>query len=136
MSDKTRRLQSIELALKPRQLVLLWLSKAQQAGDFEHGALQSPPPRGVLANAVLNSVRKAMKGQPESLIEQAVQQARQEADQLYILAVDTNVRILETRNARKREVLLVLAHFLTALQVPVKPISMEYLRSSLVVLVE
>jgi len=136
MSDKTRRLQSIEVSLTPLQLVLLLLSKAQQAGDFEHAAMQSPPPRGVLANAVLNIVRKAMKGQPESLIEQAVQQARQEADQLYILAVDTNVRILETRNARKREALLVWAHFLTVLQVPAKHISMEHLRSSLAVLIE
>lgn len=136
MSDKMRRLQSIELGLKPRQMALLWLRKARQAGDFEHAAHQSPPPRGVLANAVWDSVHKAMKGQPETLIEQVVRQARQEADHLYILAGDVNVSILESRNARKREALMVRAHFLTLLEAPIRENSMEHLRSALVTLID
>ena len=88
-----------------------------------------------MANTVADSVHKAMKGNPESLIEQVVRQARQEADQLYILAVDMNSEVLGSRNARKREAFMVRAHFLTLLEAPIRENSMEHLRSALVTLI-
>ena len=116
MSDNMQRLRSIELGLKPGQMALLLLRKLRLAGDSARAGAQSPPPRGGLTNAVTDSVHKAMKGNPDSLIAQVVRQARQEADQPYILAGDMNCEVLGCRNPRKREAFMVCQHFLTLLQ--------------------
>jgi len=49
-----------------------------------------------------------MKGEAEPLIEQAVLQARQEADLLYNLALSVNVGVIENRVQREREYILLL----------------------------
>jgi hypothetical protein len=132
MRDKTRRLQSIEVSLTPRQLVLLWFSRAQQTGNFATACTQMPLPRSTLANAVYNNVRRAMKGQTESLIDQAIRQARQEADQLYILLFEINRDILTSRKSRLRESLFLLGHLQAFLEFPVRHPSFEVLRTSTV----
>jgi hypothetical protein len=47
-----------------------------------------------------------MRGQDESLIAQAVQRARQQADLLYNLVVNTNVAVIENGVQREREYIL------------------------------
>src|ERR1017187_8751455 len=59
-------------------------------------------------NEVLRTVRNGMKGQPEPFVERAVTQARQEADLLFSLVVNANVRVLETRQQREREYIILL----------------------------
>jgi hypothetical protein len=103
MKSRQRRLKAIELTLTPQQVVVVWLRDAVQAGTFEEEARHSPPYCGAVANAVLRSVEKSMKGQPEPLIERAILQARQEADLLYSPAVNVNVEVFENREQRGRE---------------------------------
>jgi hypothetical protein len=110
MKSRPRRLRSIELSLTPQQIVVVWLRDAVQAGTFEEGARHSPPYRGAVANAVLRTVQTSMKGQPEPLIERASLQARQEADLLYSLAVNANVEVIENREQREREYILLLGY--------------------------
>jgi hypothetical protein len=80
MNSRQRRVRAIELSLTPKQVVVVWLRNALRAGTFKEGARHSPPYRGAVANAVYDTVRNSMKGQPESLVERAILQARQEAD--------------------------------------------------------
>jgi bisphosphoglycerate-dependent phosphoglycerate mutase len=44
-----------------------------------------------------------MKGQPESVIERAILQARREADLLYELIINANMVVLENTDQRERE---------------------------------
>jgi hypothetical protein len=113
MNDRERRVHSIELTLTPREVVLVWLRDAMQAGTIEAGARHSPPYRGAIANKVLHIVQTSMKGQPESLIEQAILQARREADLLYLLIVNANIAALEGWPRRRREYVFLLG-YLTA----------------------
>jgi hypothetical protein len=83
MNSDQRRVKAIELTLTPEQVVFVWLRNAVQAGTFEEGARHSPPYRGMVADAVYETVRNSMKGHPELLIERAILQARREADLLY-----------------------------------------------------
>jgi hypothetical protein len=108
MKSRQRRLKAIELSLTPKQVVVVWLRNAMQAGTFEQGARHVPPYRGTVANAVLHSVRESMKGQPEPLVERAILQAHREADLLYLLVVDTNIAVLEGWEYRRREYVLLL----------------------------
>ena len=103
MKNRQRRVRAIELSLTPQQVVMVWLRDAVQAGTFEEGSRHSPPYRGVIANEVLYSVRNGMKGQPEPQVEQAVLQARREADVLFNLIVGANVEVIENRERRERE---------------------------------
>jgi len=50
-------------------------------------ALQTQRPGEAIGNLVVRGVREALKGQPETVIEGAVQQACQDANLLYNLAV-------------------------------------------------
>jgi hypothetical protein len=113
MNDRQRRVRSIELTLTPREVVLVWLRDAMQAGTIEENARHSPPHRGAIANTVLHIVQTSMKGQPESLIEQAILQARREADLLYLLIVKANMAALEGWPQRRREYVFLLG-YLTA----------------------
>jgi hypothetical protein len=110
MKSRQRRLKAIELSLTPQQVVVVWLRDATRAETFEEGARHSPPCRGAVANAVLRSVHTSMKGQPEIIIERAILQARQEADLLYSLAVNVNVEVIENREQREREYILLLGY--------------------------
>jgi hypothetical protein len=108
MKNRQRRVREVELSLTPEQVVMVWLRDAAQAGTFEQGARHSPPYRGAIANEVFCSVRNAMKGQPDPLVERAVLQARREADLLYNLVVVANVEVIETALQREREYILLL----------------------------
>ena len=110
MKSRPRRLKAIELTLTPKQIVVVWLRNALQAGTFEEGARGTPPPRGAIANAVLNTVLNSMKGQSKLLVEPAVLQARREADLLYNLVVGANVAVIESREQREREYALLLGY--------------------------
>jgi hypothetical protein len=107
MKSRQRRVRAIELSLTPRQVVMVWLRNAQ-AGSFVEGARHFPPYRGAIANEVLHSVRNAMKGQPELLVERAILQARREADSLYLLVVNANTAVLEGNVGREREYVILL----------------------------
>jgi len=96
MNSRQRRLKTIELTLTPEQVVFVWLRNAVRAGTFEEGARHSPPCRGMVADAVDETVRNSMKGHPEVLIERAILQARREADLLYTLIVNANLAVLES----------------------------------------
>src|SRR5205814_3649351 len=80
MSNHQRRLKTIEVNLTPKQIVILWLKKSQNAGSFADGCLQSPRPRKYVVNAVDAAIRGSLKGYAEPVIEKAICQARQEAD--------------------------------------------------------
>src|ERR1700680_495122 len=71
------------------------------------------PYRGAIANEVFRSVRNAIKSQPEPLIEQAVIQARQEADLLFSLVGNANTAVREGRVEREREY-IILSGYLSA----------------------
>lgn len=110
MTSRQKRLKAIELSLTPKQVVVMWLRNALEAGTCEKAARHSPPCRGAIANAVYNTVRNSMKGQPEPLIERAILQARQEADLLYQVVVNANITVLEDRAQREREYVLLLGY--------------------------
>ncbi len=46
--------------------------------SLESAARHWPPNRGAVANAVYDTVRSSMKGQPDPLVERAIRQAQQE----------------------------------------------------------
>jgi len=64
----------------------------------------------MVANAVSQNVRNGMKGHPESLVERAILQARQEADLLYQFVVSANMAVLEGREQREREYIFLLGY--------------------------
>lgn len=135
MSRYTRRLHLIETGLTPRQIVFLWLGRAQKTGMFER-EFRSPSPRSVIASAVSSNLREAMKGQLESLIEQAIRQGRQEADQLFILLLGTNSEVVDSYIPRKREFLFLLGHFVSAAAVKLQSQSAVLLRRNVEMFVE
>ena len=136
MKSNERRLRTIYLALTPQQMVVVWLRNALQAGTFEEGVRHSPPYRGAVANAVLETVRNSMKGQDESLITQAVLRARQEADLLYILVVNANVAVIESGVQREREYILSLGLIGAELRGKTTEQSIEVLRLSVLMFLE
>jgi hypothetical protein len=110
MKSHQQRVRVIELSLTPQQVVLVWLRNALHAGTLQEGARHLPPHRGAVANAVYHNVRNSMRGQDDSLIERAVLQARQEADLLYILAINANLDVIRTRTQREREYVFLLGY--------------------------
>jgi hypothetical protein len=114
MKNRQRRVRRIELSLTPQQVVMVWLKNALQAGSLEEGvrARHSPPHRIAVANAVYDTVRSSMKGQPEPLVERAIRQAQREADLLYLLIVYTNIAVLEDREQRRREYVFLLGYLI------------------------
>ena len=110
MKSCQRRLKAIELTLTPKQVVVVWLRNAIQAGTFEEGARRTPPPRESVANAVRNSVRNSMKDQPALEVDRGVLQGRREADLLYSLVVGANVAVIENRERREREYIFLLGY--------------------------
>jgi hypothetical protein len=109
VSNHQRRLKTIELTLTPRQIVLLWLKQAQKE-NYLQGSLKSPSPREYVANAVGNTVRKGMKGGSEQIIEMAIEQARKEADLLYLLVIDANGWVLGRNYEYKQSLMLTSGH--------------------------
>src|SRR5260370_26770215 len=101
MNSRQRRVRAIELTLTPKQVVMVWLRNALQAGGLEDGARHEP--REKVANTVYQTVRDSMKGQPEELIERAINQACQEADLLYLLVVKANLEVCASEGQRDRE---------------------------------
>jgi hypothetical protein len=136
MNSRQRRVRAIELTLTPQQVVVVWLRNALQAGTFEEGARHSPPYRGTVANAVYDTVRNSMKGQPELLVEHAINQARREADLLYRLAVDANIAVLESRLQREREYILLLGYLNAELNGKVTKDRVEDLRQAFLLFIE
>ena len=126
MNNRHRRLKAIELALTPRQTVLMWIQKATN-GTFEDGARQTFP-RRVIANSILKNVTTAMKLEPDALVERAVRQARQEADILYNLAIDVNVEVFTSTSARLREVAFLAQYLRCITSINVGPHSEEEIR--------
>lgn len=110
MKSHRQRVRVIELSLTPQQVVMVWLRNALQAGTLEEGARHLPPHRSAVANAVYHNVRNSMKGQDDSLIERAIVQSRQEADLLYMLAINANLDVIRTRVQREREYVLLLGY--------------------------
>jgi hypothetical protein len=108
MNSHQRRVRAVELTLTPREVVLVWLRNAFQAGTLEElvRVRHSPPDRIAVANAVYDTVRNSMKGQPEPLVERAIRQAQREADLLYLLVIYANMAVLEERGAPKARALL------------------------------
>jgi hypothetical protein len=136
MKSRQRRLKAIELTLTPRQVVLVWLRNAIEAGTVEENARHWPPHRGAVANAVYHTVRNSMKGQPELLIERAVLQARQEADSLYQLVVNANMAVFEGRARREREYILLLGYLGAELNGKVTKDRVENLRLAFLMFIE
>jgi hypothetical protein len=130
------RVRAIELTLTPREVVLVWLRNALQAGSFEDGARQTPTPREAVANAVLSAVQSGMKGQPELLIERAVLQARREADLLYNLVVTVNLAVLENMEQREREYSLSLGYLSAEMNGTTTKSRLEDLRKAVLMFLE
>jgi hypothetical protein len=110
MKSHRQRVRVIELSLTPQQVVMVWLRNALLAGTLEEGARHLPPHRSAVANAVYHNVRNSMRGQDDSLIERAIVQSRQEADLLYMLAINANLDVIRTRVQREREYVLLLGY--------------------------
>jgi hypothetical protein len=110
MKSHQQRVRVIELSLTPQQVVMVWLRNALQAGTLEEGARHLPPHRSAVANAVYHNVRNSMRGRDDSLIERAIVQSRQEADLLYMLAINANLDVIRTRVQREREYVLLLGY--------------------------
>jgi hypothetical protein len=136
MTSRQRRVRAIELTLTPQEVVVVWLRNALQAGTFEEGARHSPPSRGAIANEVFHSVRNALKGQPELRIEQAVLQARREADSLYLLVVNANTAVLEGRVEREREYIILLGYLSAEMHGNLTKHRVEILRLVLLMFIE
>jgi hypothetical protein len=136
MNNHQRRVKTIELTLTPEQIVFVWLRNAVQAGTFVEGARHSPPSRGLVADAVYETVRNSMKGHPELLIERAILQARREADLLYMLILNANMSVLESAEQSQREHFLLCGYFYAALNGKPTRESIEHLRKALLLFIE
>jgi len=95
MNNHQRRLKTIELGMTPQQIVLLWLANAQKTGSLIDASRQSPFPRRAIATRVIDVIRPSMKGEPKPVIQDAIMQARREADFLYMLIVIANNAVEE-----------------------------------------
>jgi hypothetical protein len=134
MNSRHRRLKIIELALTPRQTVLMWLREATN-GTFGEGARHTFP-RSVIANSVLKNVTNAMKREPDAVVERAVRQARQEADMLYNLAISVNDRVLASTSERIREFEFLAQYLRGVTSINLGPHSEEEIRRTALLFVE
>ncbi len=89
MDKQRRRLRRIELRLTPPQIVLLWIKKSLSR-TYEEIAFQCPHPRAAIAKSIINVVEESLKGEPETVVDGAILQARREAECLYMLVVEAN----------------------------------------------
>ena len=110
MNNHQRRLKTIELTLTSLQVVLVWLRRAQKGGRFIESGPQPQSPRELVANAVSGAIRSSMKGNGEPVIARAMQQARQEADLLYLLVIEANSSILRRSYESRQSLMLVNGH--------------------------
>lgn len=127
MKGQRQRLRTVELSLTPHEVVLLWM-KNSLTGTYEEGALQSPRPRGAIANSIATIVRNSLKGEPDVVVERAILQARQEADGLYMIVVEVNARVHQQFFERMREHVFLCAYLLSVRRCPISSISEELLR--------
>lgn len=117
-----RRLDIIEMALTPRQVVALVFEEAQQQGAFESLGLELARrpaaccPRTRVMELVTRTVRDSMKGYPDAIAGNALRQARQEADFLYLLAINTNATVLEYASISSRFASAIARHLRTILK--------------------
>jgi len=107
-----------------------------QAGTFEEGARHEPPYRGAVANAVYNTVRNSMKGQPESLVERAIIQAQRQTDLLYLLVVKANVEVIGGKEQRGREYLFLLGYLSAEMNGRITKERVENLRRAALIFIE
>lgn len=117
-----RRLEIIEMTLTPSQVVDLVLKEARQQGTFMGFGVElarrpaACSPRTRVMEMVARTVRESMKGYPDAVVEKAIRQARQEADFLYLLAIDTNAAVLEHAPPSARFVNAIARHLRTILK--------------------
>lgn len=136
MRNYRLRLRQVETSLTPRQVVLLWM-KDVLPHKYEEGLSRSlTRPREGIANLVARIVREGLKGEPESLVERAVVQARQEADWLYMIVVEVNSKVQLESFQSEREYLFLLAYLTSTMHLPPSPISEAQLRSITLTFVE
>jgi len=136
MKSHQHRLKTIELSLTPEQIVLARHEAAKEAGSLVDAALISPAPRQAIANAVNNAIRESMKGQPEAVIEGAIQQGRQQADFLFMLIVETNAGVRGNADSRRESYRLVVRHLFAVVRGPAKAEPVEELRLSLLEVIQ
>jgi hypothetical protein len=115
MDKRRRRLTKIEVNLTPEQIVLLWMKKSLSR-PLDDAALQCPPPREAIAKSVVRVVREALKGEPTTVVERAILQARREADWLYMIVVQINYRVKTQLDSSQRECAFLAGWLYTALQ--------------------
>jgi len=107
-----KRVSRIEVALTPKQAVMLWLSQEQQGRtsvEICRDLLQLPrsaAPRSKVGAQVAMAIRTAMKGQDSERIAQAVRQARMEADFLLLLINRANFLVLDDKQVRWLKIVL------------------------------
>ena len=136
MSSYAERLRSIELDLTPGQIVLLWLQTFREMGFLRAASKQVQGPREFIGDKVQRSIRKSMKGEQESLIDKAVQQAQREADQLYELVIEVNSGILRHVERSDPYATLLAAYMIAVVHGATNPNEMSRLREFLVRFVE
>ena len=115
MNNHSRRLKVIELTLTPRQFVFTWLRNAIK-GRFGEANVKLPPPRMAIANCISKAVKNSLKGQPESVIEKAIFQARRDGDCLYLLATHVNIEVCDQYADCDRYHTLLLAYLCAVLR--------------------
>jgi hypothetical protein len=117
MSNHHLRLRTIEVALTPAQIVLVWLEGAR-GGDFMDAGLCCSEPRAYIEIAVSKAISIATKGMDRNVAQQVNQEAQQRAGSLYLLIVTINVAVLDCcQEARARSVIM-FGYLRTMLQVP------------------
>lgn len=117
-----RRLDIIEMTLTPKQVVNLILKEAHQQGTFWSLGVELArrpavcSPRTQVTKMVERTVRESMKSYAVEVVNKAVQQASQEADLLYLLAIDMNTTVLASALHSARFVKAIARHLRTILR--------------------
>src|SRR5438552_3078312 len=97
---RDQRLVRIQASLTPKQAVLLWLKEEHQgktSSEYLRWMMERPTsaaPRPRVQRQVVDAIRKAMKGQDPSRVEQAVREAQMQTDFLILLVNRSNWVIL------------------------------------------
>ena len=94
MSNHHLRLRTIEVALTPEQIVLLWLERVL-GRRFMDADLCSSEPRAYIAGQVSLVISAATKEMDRTVVQQANREAQQRADSLYLLVVTIDVAVLD-----------------------------------------
>jgi hypothetical protein len=92
-------------------------------GTYEEGGR----PRAAIANSIARTVRNSLKDQPDTVVERAILQARQEADLLYMLVIEVNVVVQESLFQREREYLFFLGFVEALMRSPVTEDALQQL---------